>query len=84
MLIYFLLTLIILYGLILSRLTVVRDINWDTNEVFVARNKITLFFWFVILLGLAVFKGVEVGVDYPMYYDFFLRENLYWIYRTRC
>ena len=73
MLIYFLLILTILYGLFLSRVTVVRDINWDSNQIYVARNKLTLFFWFVILLGLAVFKGVEVGVDYPMYYGFFLR-----------
>ena len=59
MLIYFLLILTIFYGLFLSRVTVVRNINWGTNESFIARNNLTVFFWFVILLGLAVFKGIE-------------------------
>lgn len=75
MLIYLLLTLAILYGLLLSRLTVVRRINFGGSEIFIARNKITLIFWFVILLALAVLKGVEVGVDYPMYYGFFLYQS---------
>ncbi|MBY0124238.1 EpsG family protein [Bacillus sp. S/N-304-OC-R1] len=74
MVIYFLLSITLLYGLFLSRVTVVRNINTSSNEFYVARSNITLFFWFMILLGLAAFKGVEVGVDYPMYYSFFLNK----------
>ncbi|MEK5361891.1 EpsG family protein [Peribacillus castrilensis] len=75
MLIYLLLPLAILYFLFLSRAIIVRNNNFFGNEIFVARNNITLFLWFVILLGLAVFKGVNVGTDYPMYYRFFLNGS---------
>lgn len=74
MVIYLLLTLTILYGLFFSRVTIIKN-NSSISEIFIARNNITLFLWFVILLGLAVFKGVNVGVDYPMYYDFFLHKT---------
>ncbi|MFD2442784.1 EpsG family protein [Bacillus sp. CGMCC 1.16607] len=43
--------------------------------MYVSRNNITIFSWFVILLGLAAFKGISVGVDYPMYYGFFLHKH---------
>ena len=69
------LILTVFYGLFLSRVTVVRNMNGGDQEVFGARNKGTLFFWFVILLGLAAVKAVEVGVDYPMYYGFFLDQT---------
>ncbi|WP_066291365.1 EpsG family protein [Bacillus sp. FJAT-29937] len=75
MVIYFLLSLTVLYGLFLSRVTIVRNINTSSNELYISRNNITLFFWFLILLGLAAFKGIEVGVDYPMYYGFFLHKS---------
>lgn len=75
MLIYFLLILAIFYSLFLSRITVVRDMNWGNDEIFIARNTFTLYVWFVILLALAALKGVGVGVDYPMYYGFFLHQT---------
>lgn len=75
MTIYFLLTLLILYGLFLSRVTVIRNYYLVSQEIYVSKNKITLLIWFIILLGLAAFKGIMVGVDYPMYYGFFIQKS---------
>jgi len=75
MLIYLLLVLAIFYCLFLSRVLIVKNMNEDSNVIFVDRKNITLFIWFVILLGLSVFKGVGVGVDYPMYYGFYLYKT---------
>ncbi|WP_019241426.1 MULTISPECIES: EpsG family protein [Bacillus] len=75
MLIYLLLPLAILYCLFLSRLTIKRKYKWTNGEIFTARSNTILILWALILLGLAAFKGVGVGVDYPMYYGFFLHES---------
>lgn len=73
MLIYFLLPLLVMYCLFMSRLTVVKNyVQGHNYEFYVNKNHLILFFWSIILLGIAVFKGVEVGTDYPMYYGFFL------------
>lgn len=75
MLIYLLLPLTILYCLFLSRIVIEKNNITFKSEVFIARNNMTLFLWSVLLLLLAVFKGVEVGTDYPMYYDFFVKKS---------
>ncbi|MBZ6489057.1 EpsG family protein [Priestia aryabhattai] len=75
MLIYLLLPLVTLYCLFLSRATIVKNNNMYNGEMFISRNRLTLFLWAAILLGLAAFKGVGVGTDYPMYYNFFLNKS---------
>ncbi|MBZ9537121.1 EpsG family protein, partial [Cytobacillus oceanisediminis] len=69
MLVYIVLPLTILYCLILSRI-LVKKTN-SCTECYIARSNITLFIWAAILFGLAAFKGIRVGTDYPMYYYFF-------------
>lgn len=75
MLIYLLLTLAIFYALFFSRVIIIRNIDQGNNEIFIFRNHPALFIAFVILLELAALKGVGVGVDYPMYYGFFLNKS---------
>ncbi|MBP1943290.1 hypothetical protein J2Z26_003068 [Bacillus luteolus] len=65
----------IVYCYFLSRVTMYRNSDRYNDERFVARNNSTIFFWFIILLAFASLKGENVGVDYPMYYGFFLQEN---------
>ncbi|MGD6816609.1 EpsG family protein [Metabacillus sp. 113a] len=75
MFVYLFLPLIIVYFLFISRTMVIRSSKFDNNEIFVDKNNITLYIWFVILLSLAAFKGIEVGSDYPMYYNFFVNQS---------
>lgn len=75
MLIYLLLPLTILYFFLLSRILLIKGDFNPNSEIYVNRNNITLFIWFLILLLIATFKGVDVGTDYPMYYNYFLTEN---------
>ncbi|ADF37977.1 EpsG family protein [Priestia megaterium] len=82
MLVYLVLPLVILYFIFLSRAIILRSNNCQSNEFFVSRNNITLFLWSIVLLVLAVFKGVTVGTDYPMYYNFFVYETYEGIIET--
>ncbi|WP_449621670.1 EpsG family protein [Robertmurraya sp. Marseille-Q9965] len=75
MLIYFILLITIFYCFFLSRITIIKHTSGGENEIFVSRSKWVLLIWFIILLVLIAFKGMEVGVDYPMYYGFFEQEN---------
>ncbi|WP_413360105.1 EpsG family protein [Robertmurraya sp. 2P01SA] len=75
MLIYFVLTIAMLYCLFLSRITIMNDAIGSENEGFVFKSNGVLFIWYIILLYLAAFKGAEVGVDYPMYVSFFMHKT---------
>jgi len=75
MLIYFLLPFTILYCFFLSRLTIIKRPDVDISELYIAKNKLTLFLWLMILLCLSAIKGIQVGIDYPMYYGFFLQKS---------
>ncbi|MBY0196838.1 EpsG family protein [Priestia megaterium] len=75
MLVYFLLPLTVVYFLFLSRATILKSGDYRKKEIFIEKNNFMFGFWFLVLLSLAVCKGINVGTDYRMYYNFFLHQS---------
>lgn len=75
MLVYTLLPILVFYGLVLQRLTIKKNFYNLQTERYTSQKKNTLMFCFLLLWLLAVFKGLTVGTDASMYYQFFKSEN---------
>ncbi|MGF9856554.1 EpsG family protein [Priestia endophytica] len=75
MLTYLTLIFVVFYFLFVSRLVLVRQQISNNREIFIFRSNIVLYIWFIILLCLAVFRDIDVGTDYGMYYSFFMNES---------